>query len=166
MNMSATPLSSGVCRDIPVRYAPAVQLGTRIRRLRDEQALTQEELASRANVRQGEISKWESGKQEPTVQSLLRLAVGLGRPLDTFVMGLDADYDRLANTRSGGKGAADVPASARVLELTHRTDKYKEAVAKIADQARQLLATALTVDESGATSRNKTGGRGRDRKAG
>lgn len=61
-------------------------LGANLRELRKRSELTQEELAARAGLQPGEISRIEHGKRDPRVSTLLRLAKALkvppGRLLD------------------------------------------------------------------------------------
>ena len=57
---------------------PAYQLAC----LRIEKGLTQEELAQRAGVRQPNIARLESGKHQPTLELLRRVAAALGYKLD------------------------------------------------------------------------------------
>ena len=48
---------------------------------RNEQKLTQKELAKRAGLRQANISRMESGTYNPSVKTLKLLAKGLGKEL-------------------------------------------------------------------------------------
>ena len=48
---------------------------------RIENNITQEELAQRTGIRQSNISRIESGAVSPTIETLARLASGLGKPL-------------------------------------------------------------------------------------
>ena len=58
------------------------RLGAVVRRLRVRQDLTQEALARRAGVTQGDLSKIESGERpNPSVATLKRLARALGVPV-------------------------------------------------------------------------------------
>ena len=58
----------------------------RIKHLRTIAGIKQIDLASRLNVRQGTISNWESGKTEPDIESLQRLADIFGTTVD-YVLG-------------------------------------------------------------------------------
>lgn len=53
-------------------------LGERIVQLRQEAALTQDELAKRLNVTRQAVSKWERGQAEPDIDTLKALAESLG----------------------------------------------------------------------------------------
>lgn len=48
---------------------------------RIENNITQEELAQRTGIRQSNISRIESGTVSPTIETLARLASGLGKKL-------------------------------------------------------------------------------------
>jgi transcriptional regulator with XRE-family HTH domain len=58
------------------------RLGAVVRRLRRQQDLTQEQLARRAGLTQGHLSKIEAGmRQSPTAHTIKRLARALGVPV-------------------------------------------------------------------------------------
>jgi transcriptional regulator with XRE-family HTH domain len=54
------------------------QLGTNLRGLRQERGLSQQGLADRAEVSRNFLAKIERGESRPTVDTLTRIAVGLG----------------------------------------------------------------------------------------
>ena len=60
----------------------ALEPAYQIARLRIAKGLTQEELAERAGVRQPNIARLESGKHQPTLDLLRRVAEALGYRLD------------------------------------------------------------------------------------
>ena len=47
-----------------------------------EQHMTQKELAQKTGIRQSNISRIESGSTSPTVETLARIAAGLGKELN------------------------------------------------------------------------------------
>ena len=61
------------------------RVGANIKRLRDEQGISQEELADRAGVHRTFISQIERAVKNPTIQSLDKVAKGLGVPLTEIV---------------------------------------------------------------------------------
>lgn len=76
--------------------APTVAAGL-IRLSRQKAALTQTELANRAGLSQQVVSAYETGRQEPTLPSLLRIVEAAGfelrmhlEPLDDHDAGLEA----------------------------------------------------------------------------
>jgi len=63
----------------------AVRIGRKLRELRQEKRLTTYELARRSGIHRPNISRMESGKHIPTVDTLGRLASALGVPVATLV---------------------------------------------------------------------------------
>ncbi|MGH9198353.1 MAG: helix-turn-helix domain-containing protein [Acidimicrobiia bacterium] len=63
----------------------AVRIGRRVRVLRQDKGLTTYELARRSGIHRPNISRMESGKHIPTVDTLGRLASALGVPVATLV---------------------------------------------------------------------------------
>lgn len=59
--------------------------GERLRKLREEQAITQVTLAGRIGVDQAQISKWEHGRSWPTIKNLRRLAAVLNTTVDALL---------------------------------------------------------------------------------
>lgn len=55
-------------------------LGENLRAAREQRELTQEQLSERTGVQAGEISRIETGKRDPQVSTLLKIAKGLGLP--------------------------------------------------------------------------------------
>ena len=60
-------------------------LGARIRRARRDREMTLEDLAAVAGVSVAHLSRLESGERQPSLDGLLRLAFGLGVPIDELV---------------------------------------------------------------------------------
>jgi transcriptional regulator with XRE-family HTH domain len=61
------------------------KLGLRLQRLRQDQGISQEELADRADVHRTYVSGVERGVRNPTVTVLEKLATGLGVDLAQLV---------------------------------------------------------------------------------
>lgn len=55
-----------------------VAVGRRLRELRRQKGLTQEELASRAHTHPVEVGRVERGTRDPRLTTLVRMAGGLG----------------------------------------------------------------------------------------
>lgn len=73
----------------------AVAFGRRVRAVRDEAKMTQEELAEAAEVHPTFISNVERGYRVPTVPTLLKLAAGLGVKPSKLIDGIsvtDTDF--------------------------------------------------------------------------
>ncbi len=64
-----------------------MELGAQIKKYRNEQALSQEELAERVFVSRQSISNWENGKTYPDIKSLLLLSEVFSVSLDQLVKG-------------------------------------------------------------------------------
>ena len=57
----------------------------RIRELRQEKQLSQEELARRLGVDRSSVARWETGSNNPRIEKLLALAKIFGCSLDELV---------------------------------------------------------------------------------
>ena len=53
----------------------------KIKRAREVAGMTQKELAEKTGIRQSNISRIESGSSSPTIETLSRIASGLGKRL-------------------------------------------------------------------------------------
>jgi len=74
---------------------PARALAERLRALRLDGGLTQEQLAERAELHPGYIQKLEAGERLPSLPALLRLARALGARVTDLVAVLDDVLDDL-----------------------------------------------------------------------
>ncbi len=73
-------------------------IGARIRSLRLQKSMTQEQLAQKLNLTPQAVSKWENGVGMPDIQLLPELSVLLGVTIDgLFSMTDDARFDRIEN---------------------------------------------------------------------
>src|SRR5579862_8493426 len=68
----------------PEKDPKKVQLGNRIRELREESALSREQLAAAAGVSVRGVIQWELGEREPGWFNMLALAEALGVKCDAF----------------------------------------------------------------------------------
>lgn len=68
-----------------------IAFGRRLRRVRAERGLSQDDLACRTGLHTTAISRFERGLREPRLKSILRLADGLGVPPGALVDGLDRE---------------------------------------------------------------------------
>jgi XRE family transcriptional regulator, aerobic/anaerobic benzoate catabolism transcriptional regulator len=57
------------------------QLGMTVQTLRDKRAMTQEVLAKKAGISRGYLARVETGRHEPTLTTLRKLAKALGGPV-------------------------------------------------------------------------------------
>ncbi|WNI27539.1 helix-turn-helix domain-containing protein [Streptomyces sp. ITFR-6] len=60
-------------------------VGRRLRALRHQQELSLSELSRRSRVGKGTLSELESGRRNPTLETLYALAIALGRPLSALL---------------------------------------------------------------------------------
>ena len=87
---------AGAEADAPQALKVAVALA--IRALREEARLSRAMLAERSGLSSSWISRLESGKHEPTYNSLRRLAGGLGVPLSRLAKAIE-DSNRASGRR-------------------------------------------------------------------
>ncbi len=69
-----------------------MNIGAKIRELRKEKKMTQEELADRLRISSEAVSKWETGASSPDIDTLPKLAICFGTSLDDL---LDFDQSKL-----------------------------------------------------------------------
>lgn len=67
---------------------PRKRLGARIRALREERGLTQEQLAVRSGLHRTYVSALENGARNTSVDNLWRVAEAFGLPLSELLDGL------------------------------------------------------------------------------
>ena len=63
---------------------PRQQFGRKLKELRKQQGLSQEELAHRAGLHSPDISEMEHGERNPTLMTMHRLAGALSVEIKTF----------------------------------------------------------------------------------
>ncbi len=76
--------------------SPGVAFGARLRELRVERGITQEELGRRTALSQKAVSGFERGLHEPRLGSIMRLARGLDVTPGVLLDSLVADHRSLA----------------------------------------------------------------------
>ena len=90
-----------------------MNIGTKIRLLRKEKRVTQEELAEYLHISSQAVSKWETGVSNPDIDFLPKLAIFFGTSLDNL---LDFDQSQVdaaveALIAESGRGGKDPAAS-------------------------------------------------------
>ena len=65
-----------------------IEFGQRLKELREQADLTQNDLARRLGVEKQHISRWECGKNLPGIDSLIRLSAVLGLSVSDILSGL------------------------------------------------------------------------------
>lgn len=71
-----------------------------LKKLRKEKKLTQTELASKLNISQKSYSNWESGKAEPTLDNIIKLANILDTTTDELLGRKVSFGDRILNKKN------------------------------------------------------------------
>lgn len=101
-----------------------LEIGNRIRELREERGMTQDELAKVVNVSRQTISKWELGKSQPDIESLWVLSNYFQVNIDVLVGRKNRSLFSLLKTKEGRKKLFDNDDSDRRREefLTRLTD--------------------------------------------
>jgi len=61
------------------------QLGMTVQTLRDKRAMTQEVLAKKAGISRGYLARVETGRHEPTLTTLRKLAKALSVPVTALL---------------------------------------------------------------------------------
>jgi transcriptional regulator with XRE-family HTH domain len=61
------------------------QLGMKVQALRDKRAMTQAALAKKAGLSRGYLARVETGRHEPTLTTLRKLAKALGVPVTALL---------------------------------------------------------------------------------
>ncbi|MBQ6564850.1 MAG: helix-turn-helix transcriptional regulator, partial [Clostridia bacterium] len=94
-----------------------MNIGTKIRLLRKEKRVTQEELAEYLHISSQAVSKWETGVSNPDIDFLPKLAIFFGTSLDNL---LDFDQSQVdaaveAMIAESGRGGKDPAASEAFL---------------------------------------------------
>ena len=103
----------------------------RLRMLRAQRQLSQEDLAARAGVQQSVIGKWERGRSAPTAPRLKRLCIVLGVSSD-YLIGLSdyhsgltpgswvVDLGALEREDPGDRWAAEIPQKHVVVDVKEK----------------------------------------------
>lgn len=68
-------------------------IGTKLKELRQERGLSQEELAQRIGTQPPQLSRYENGKSKPSIPVAKKLADELGVTIDFFMPDTSAEAD-------------------------------------------------------------------------
>ena len=88
-------------------------IGDKIRLLRKEKGLTQQELAKCMKMSDGNLSKYELGRLEPSTDTIKMLADFFNVSTD-YLLGLSPDRTDTNNTKSNPIKKSSIPISAQV----------------------------------------------------
>ena len=102
-----------------------ISIARNIARMRKENALTQEDLATFLGVTKASVSKWETGQSYPDIELLPRIATFFGISIDELV-GYEPQLSKQEIR------AAYEPMSNKVDEFEHCVYKFVEGLLKIA----------------------------------
>lgn len=105
-----------------------LEIGARIRELREEKEMTQEELAKIVNVSRQTISKWELGKSQPDIESLWVLSNFFQVNIDVLVGRKNRSLLSLLKTKEGRKKLFDSDSDRRREEFFTRLTDPLEAL--------------------------------------
>lgn len=75
----------GKKKDMNENRSPSQEVAEQIRRVRKEQGMTQEILAERVGTKKSNISRLESGRYNPSLDFLVKVATGLGKKIHVKV---------------------------------------------------------------------------------
>lgn len=84
-------------------------IGPRLRRLRQEQGLSLQQLATRAEVSAAAIHKIERNDMVPTITTLLKISAALERPVSYFIEEGDGPPELATLTRASDRPAVFTP---------------------------------------------------------
>jgi DNA-binding XRE family transcriptional regulator/quercetin dioxygenase-like cupin family protein len=109
-----------------VPAAPVVNLGARLRRVRQDSGLSLREVARQLGVSPSFVSQLETGKSQPSVATLYSLAQLLDVPIDQLFA---ADpLPSVTHASLSGSSPGGAPASSRVTDEPASDANYPEAV--------------------------------------
>jgi transcriptional regulator with XRE-family HTH domain len=94
------------------RESPAVDLGRTARRLRESQNLTLADVAGRANISSAMLSRLETGRVSPSLETILALSQALGVTASVLLQRVGAD-DGGAQLIRAGEGLETVRSGTR-----------------------------------------------------
>jgi len=84
---------------IPIVVDLRPAFSRRLRTLREQAGLSQEELAERADLHWTYVSGMERGRRNPGLNTLARLARALGLPIETLLTGVDEQARSVTTAR-------------------------------------------------------------------
>lgn len=81
-------------------YYNVVETGKRIKELRKQQKLTQEQLAEKLNIYVDHLGKIERGTSGASIDVLVQIAIDFNVPLDYLILGKSNQEDLKASLQS------------------------------------------------------------------
>ena len=90
---------------------------------RKRAGLTQTELASRMGTHQSVVARWETGKTQPTLETVVRAVEAAGLELTVAISGSDPDPELSVSSRKDE--------ATRLMRELHQTTAYQTRLAWI-----------------------------------
>ena len=109
----------------------AQALGTVIRDLRKARQLSQEDLSFQSGVDRSFLSHFERGRQQPSLETLFKLAQGLKTPAAKILAMVEGNPDELLETASSGLPPAYLEKLERELRAISASGETATAVAYV-----------------------------------
>ncbi|MFM9372726.1 helix-turn-helix domain-containing protein [Streptomyces sp. Da 82-17] len=110
------------------------EVGRRLKQLRQDEGLSLSELARRSGVGKGTLSELETGRRNPTLETLYALTTALGRPLSAVLDAPDPDPGTTARTGGVSGSAVTAVLMERYEDDEAATDVFRITVAGGATQ--------------------------------
>lgn len=83
-----------------MNYLLTKRLGERIRTLRQQKGISQEELADRSSIHRSHLGQIERGESDSSMSTLLRLSQGLNLSVSTIIKGVEDETTPKERRRS------------------------------------------------------------------
>jgi transcriptional regulator with XRE-family HTH domain len=123
--------------------SPTDRLDVALKLLRIARGMSQKELEQASGVRNNAISKYESGKAVPKLETLLRLTAGLGLPLAT-VEEARAFIERLNQLADPGVESSAPTARPGARDLRREIDQVSAEAGRVATRLSALVLDLLS----------------------
>lgn len=125
--------------------APQDRLDVALKILRIARGMSQKQLEEASGVRNNAISKYESGKATPKLDTLLKLTAGLGLPLSTLEAAkgfvIEVNDEAASGGRAGVLAEEDGPRTAE--ELQREIDQVSSEAGRLASRFSALMLDLL-----------------------
>jgi transcriptional regulator with XRE-family HTH domain len=122
--------------------------GEELRRVRKEVGIAQGELATRSGLHRTTISLLEKGKREPKLETIFRLAKGLGRSPGALL-------DRVAREQAALEGEVIEGILERALDLSYEVRERGDSV-RLRELEQLLLQAMVALKEALALVRSES----------
>jgi transcriptional regulator with XRE-family HTH domain len=110
----------------PLRSELALAVGARVRALRDARGISLGDLAAQAGIGKGTLSELETGRRNPTIETLFAITTALGVPLSAA---LPAVETQAAGAVTVSGAAIEALLVDRFVDVSATTELYRVTVA-------------------------------------